>query len=169
MFSTIKSRLILLITSIMAVTGSAVMFFTHQDVGTAMREAEESSAQNVLELIELNIRGEYNRLISDKIEILGRMKSELEQMTRVVGAVSRNYYDLGDAGTVSYNEAKALTLRWIRSPRNRRPSSGWVTGMMPQTTAALTALVVARPAMISNVTRPGSSTPISRGRGLVSR
>ncbi len=115
MFSTIKSRLILLIMVIMAVTGGAVMFFTHKDVGTAMREAEESSAQNVLELIELNIRGEYNRLISDKIEILSRMKSELEQMTRVVGAVTRNYYELSDTGTVTYTEAQALTLRWIRS------------------------------------------------------
>ena len=110
MLSTIKSRLILLVTVVMWVTGSTVMFFTHQDVGSAMRQSEELSARNVLELVELNIRGGYNRLISDKLEILTRLKTELKQMTEVVASVLDEYQDLADYGEFTENEARALAL-----------------------------------------------------------
>ena len=115
MFTTIKSKLILLITLIVVITGSAVMFFTQRDVGRAMRTAEELSARNVLELVELNIRGGYNRLISDKIEILTRLKSELKQMTGVVASVLADYNELKGRGEFTENEARALALRWVRS------------------------------------------------------
>jgi len=114
-FTTIKSKLILLITLIMVITGSAVMFFTQRDVGRAMRTAEELSARNVLELVELNIRGGYNRLISDKIEILTRLKTELKQMTGVVASVLADYNELAGRGEFTENEARALALRWVRS------------------------------------------------------
>jgi len=42
------------------------MYFTHKDVGRAMLEAETSSSRNVLKLVELNIKGGYNKLISDE-------------------------------------------------------------------------------------------------------
>ncbi len=99
----------------MLVTGSTVMFFTHRDVGSAMRNAEELSARNVLELVELNIQGGYNRLISDKIEILTRLKAELQQSTRVVSSVLNNYRELSERGDFTENKARALALKWVRS------------------------------------------------------
>ena len=115
MLTTIKSRLILLVTLVMLVTGAAVMFFTHRDVGSAMRSAEELSARNVLQLVELNIQGGYNRLISDKIEILTRLKTELKQSTNVVSSVLNDYRELAESGDFTDNKARALALKWVRS------------------------------------------------------
>ena len=61
MFATLRAKMVLLLTVTMVVTGAAVMYFTHRQVGEAMSKAEERSARNILELTELTIRGGYNR------------------------------------------------------------------------------------------------------------
>ncbi len=115
MFGTLKSKLILLITVIMGITGTTIMYFTHRDVGQAMLDAEEHSARNVLELAELNMRGGYNRLISDKIEILSRLKAELQGFTRMAVSVLKEYESLADHGIVSEEEAQRSALTWLRT------------------------------------------------------
>ena len=107
--------MILLITVIMAVTGTTIMYFTHRDVGQAMLSAEEHAARNVLELAELNIRGGYNRLISDKIEILSTLKGELKDMTTLAASVLREFRSLSLKGIITEEEAQTLALQWLRS------------------------------------------------------
>ena len=107
--------MILLITVIMAVTGTTIMYFTHRDVGQAMLSAEEHAARNVLELAELNIRGGYNRLISDKIEILSTLKGELKDMTTLAASVLREFRSLSIKGIITEEEAQTLALQWLRS------------------------------------------------------
>ena len=91
------------------------MFSTHRDVGRAMLLAEEASAQNVLKLIELKIRGGYNRLISDKIEILVRLKNELMHISIVCASVLEEYITLGETGYLAKQEAQERALKWLKS------------------------------------------------------
>jgi two-component system, sensor histidine kinase len=109
--------MILLLTLTMAVTAAAVMYFTHRQVGDAMLKAEERLARNVLELTELTIRGGYNRLVSDKLAILSRLKSELKNSTEVAASVLDTYRSLAERGILSREEAQSLTLTWLRNLR----------------------------------------------------
>jgi len=107
--------MILLLTVTMAVTGAAVMYFTHRQVGEAMLQAEEHSARNVLELTELTIRGGYKRLVSDKLAILSRLKHELKGITNVAASVLHGYRSLAERGILTREEAQALAITWVRS------------------------------------------------------
>ena len=115
MFTSLKSKLISLIMLIMTVTAAALMYFTHHEVGQAMLLAEESSAKNVLQLVELNIRGGYNRLLSDKIEILTRLQEDLHHMSRLSASVFDQYRQLSREGKLSEEEARSRALDWLRS------------------------------------------------------
>ncbi|MDH3689841.1 MAG: response regulator [Gammaproteobacteria bacterium] len=115
MFTSLKSKIISLVTFILAITAAAIMYFTNKDVGEAMLLAEESTAQNVLQLVELNIEGGYNRLLTDKIEIISRLGDELKHISSVSASVFEEYLTLGRAGKVDYEEAKRRALAWLAS------------------------------------------------------
>ena len=113
MLTSLKYKTIALMTTVLAVTAAGVMWFTHQGVGDAMLRAEVSAAKNVVQLVELNIRGGYNRLLSDKVEILARLEGQLRNVSRLVGSVFDEYQRLADAGSLSREEARARALDWL--------------------------------------------------------
>ena len=99
----------------MAMTATAIVFSTHRDVKQALLQAEESSAQNVLHLVELKIRGGYNRLIADKIEILARLKTELQHISSTCASVLQAFFILGETGRLTQQEAQEKALEWLDS------------------------------------------------------
>jgi signal transduction histidine kinase len=113
MFHSLKTKIIFLIVSIMAVTACVIIFFTHREVGRTVLEAEEASAQNVLRLVELNIKGGYNQLISDKIEILQRLQKELKDISNICASVIQEYIEISTQGFLPKDEAMALSLKWL--------------------------------------------------------
>ncbi|MEM7251125.1 MAG: response regulator [Pseudomonadota bacterium] len=98
----------------MATTAAVIMWFTHQDVGQAMLHAEEAAAANVLELVELNIQGGYNRLLTDKIEILSRLEGDLRNTTRLCASVFREHMYLVEEKILTEEQSKKLALRWLK-------------------------------------------------------
>ena len=110
-----KSKIILLLALVFSTTAAAVMYFTHRDVKLAMVEHEEGAAQNVLELVELNIRAGYNQLISDKIEILARMGEQLKQSTQISANVFSTYRQLAEDGVLSEDAAQKKALEWLHN------------------------------------------------------
>ncbi|MGI9335648.1 MAG: cache domain-containing protein, partial [Gammaproteobacteria bacterium] len=115
MFTSLNLKIISLIVLIMSVTAAAVLWITHREVGDAMLEAEKTSAENVLKLVELNIRGGYDRLLTDKIEILARLKGDLRQSTKVAATVLNEYEQLRAAGSLPEMRARRLALDWLRN------------------------------------------------------
>ena len=65
----------------MMITSIAIMYYSHKDVGNAILQVQVESADNVLRLVELNISAGYNRLLSDKFEILTRLAKELKNLS----------------------------------------------------------------------------------------
>ncbi|MDH3689564.1 MAG: cache domain-containing protein, partial [Gammaproteobacteria bacterium] len=115
MITSLKTKIILLIAIIMAITAGGIMFSTHRYVGRAMLQAEEASARNVLELVELNISAGYKRLVADKIEILERLRSDLKDVSAIAASVAGAYIALGDQGRLSVENAQNTALASIRS------------------------------------------------------
>nr|MCH9672680.1 cache domain-containing protein [Gammaproteobacteria bacterium] len=115
MFTSLKSKIISLVALVMATTAAVIMWFTHNDVGQAMQHAEEAAAANVLQLVELNIQGGYNRLLSDKIEILSRLEGDLRNTTRLCASVFREHISLVEEEVLTVEQSKRLALRWLKN------------------------------------------------------
>ncbi len=113
LYNSISSKIVFLISLVLVVTATSIMYFTQRDVGKTMFDAQQKSARNVLELVRLNILGGYNRLIADKIDILNRMKTDLKNVGNISASVFREFETLAsDRG--AYNiSAKQRALNWL--------------------------------------------------------
>ena len=115
MFSSLKGKIIFFITLIMGITVIAIVTFTHQDVGKAMREAERASALNVLNLVKLNIQGGYNKLLSDKFDMIIGLNQQLKSIGTICVSGFEQYDLLVEKQMIDREEAKRNSLNWIRS------------------------------------------------------
>ncbi|WP_245555313.1 cache domain-containing protein [Hahella ganghwensis] len=113
-FHSLRSRIISLILLIMSIAALSILYFTNRDVGRAMLQAEESSAQNVLKLVELNIRAGYDRLTGEKIEILSRLQTDLHNISQYTQSAFEAYVGQYKSGHLERDEALDISLEWLR-------------------------------------------------------
>ena len=97
----------------MAITAGGVIYFTVKDVGGAMMEAGQSSAENILQMVDLNIRAGYNRLMYDKIEIISRLEKELMHICSISSEVMKQYLKLAGERQLTVPQAQQAALKWI--------------------------------------------------------
>jgi signal transduction histidine kinase/DNA-binding response OmpR family regulator len=112
-FTSLKFKVVALILLVLVITSAAILYFTQRDVGNAMLRAEQSSAENVLQLAELNIRSSYDQLISDKIELLTQLKTEMVQTAKVSNSVLREFMQLSRDGSLREEETQQRAKRWL--------------------------------------------------------
>jgi len=117
MFSSLKTKMIFFITLIMTITGLAIVFYTSRDVENTILKAEKSLAQNVLQLVDLNIQAGYNKLLYDKFDMIGVLKKRLKNIANICISVLEMNEQLLKNGKISNKEAKKRTLEWVKSIR----------------------------------------------------
>ena len=105
MFSSLKTKLIFFIALILAITAATILYFTNRDVGSAMLKAEKASDQNVLRFVELNIKGGYDKLLSDKINSILKLRRQLKDTGEIAASILNEYYTLSKKGSLSEREA----------------------------------------------------------------
>ncbi len=115
LFNSISSKIVLLISLVLVVTATSIMYFTQRDVGKTMFDAQQKSARNVLELVRLNILGGYNRLIADKIDILNRMKADLKYIGHINNSVIEEFQTLASQQGAGEAFAKQRAISWLSS------------------------------------------------------
>ena len=113
LFNSISSKIVLLISLVLVVTATSIMYFTQRDVGKTMFDAQQKSARNVLELVRLNILGGYNRLIADKIDILNRMKADLKYIGHINHSVIQEFKSHASEQGYGSALAKERALGWL--------------------------------------------------------
>jgi signal transduction histidine kinase len=113
LLNSISSKIVFLISLVLVVTATSIMYFTQRDVGKTMFDAQQKSARNVLELVRLNIRGGYNRLIADKIDILNRMKADLKNVGQISHSVFKEFETLAAQQGAINISAKQRALTWL--------------------------------------------------------
>ena len=99
----------------MTITVSAIVFFTHRSVGNAMLQTQRYSAKNVLELVELNIRGGYKKLVSDKIDLISGLSRRLEEISAICIAGLKKDAMLSKQAVLSKKAAQIKSIGWFRS------------------------------------------------------
>ncbi len=109
----IKTKLVVMVMVIMALVAGTIIFFTERDVEKAMFESERRSAGNVLDLVELNVRGRYKNLLQDRLAAIGALKQQLSNMSEIVTSGMDEFHAMAKAGRLSEKQAKARALEWI--------------------------------------------------------
>ena len=101
----------------MTTTACVIIIFTHRDVGNAMLKAERSSATNILELVELNVKAGFEKLMSDKLDMILDMKWRLNDAAQYCLATLNEYADLSEKKAISEKDAKSRFLNWLKTIR----------------------------------------------------
>ena len=107
--------MIFFITLIMTITGLVIVFYTRKDVENTILKVEESTAKNVLELVELNISGGYNKLLFDKLDMIKSLTERLRNITKICVSVFEEYLNLTKMGVLTKSEAQQISLKWLQS------------------------------------------------------
>ncbi len=117
MFTSLKGKILFFITLIMGVTATGIVFFTHRDVGQAMLTSEKASSQNVLELVELNIQGGYNKLLADKVDMIMGLNNRLKSIATISLTVLKEYADFSQNEIIDKSRAEERALEWMKGIR----------------------------------------------------
>ncbi len=113
----IKTKLVVMVMVIMALVAGTIIFFTERDVEKAMFESERRSASNVLDLVDLNIRGRYKNLLQDRLAAISALKHQLSNMSEIVLAGMDEFHDLAKTGRLTEKQARQRALDWISGLR----------------------------------------------------
>lgn len=114
-FQSLKFKIIILISGIMLTTAFGILLYTHTDVQRSFGKYEEEASQNILNLVELNIQAGYSQLLSDKIEILKNLDSDMKNLTKICSDVLKEYYKMHTDNFIDKQQAQKNALRWINS------------------------------------------------------
>jgi signal transduction histidine kinase len=117
MFASLKTKIIFLLTAIMVITGIVIVAYTRRDVGLAMLKAEEASAQKVLELVEHNIKGGYNKLVFDKFDMILGLNARLKSLAMLCLSVFEEYAALSEKEPLLMDTAMRRAKSWIKTIR----------------------------------------------------
>jgi phosphoserine phosphatase RsbU/P len=111
--NSLRTKIFLLVVLILALVAGSVMFFSKRGVETAMLDAEERSARNVLHLLALDIDGRYKTLLRDKVDAVTQRKSQVKNLSSLVLSGLRPFLNLAGQGVLSSEKAKTMALDWI--------------------------------------------------------
>ncbi|GAB6060214.1 SpoIIE family protein phosphatase [Desulfonatronum parangueonense] len=116
MFHSLKSKIFLLICMILALVAVLVLYFTHRDVEEAMFDAEQRSARNVLELVELNIQSGYRDLLHSRMDAVNAHRRTLQGMTMMVHTGLDEIFAADPQAEEVGQEAMQRALNWLSVP-----------------------------------------------------
>lgn len=114
MFFSLKTKIIVPIALILFATAGGIIYSTYQDVGDAMSREQVALARNVLRLVELNIKGGYSQLLSDRIDSIVRRKERLRTIASVAASGLRELAGLAEDAILTDQIARDRALEWLR-------------------------------------------------------
>jgi signal transduction histidine kinase len=115
MFKSLKAKMFCFITCLMIITGTIILAYTQIHVENTIFKMEEASAKNVLDLIELNISGIYNKMLFDKLDMIKSITGSLKNLSQVQRSVLERVLEIGPNDEKSSLQKKKWSLNFIES------------------------------------------------------
>jgi two-component system, sensor histidine kinase len=115
MFTSIKAKMFFFISILMTITGIVIVAYTNYDVENTILRHEESSARNVIGLIELNISGIYNKMLFDKLDMIKSITERLKNTAFLQASALDRFSELANKGTITNHQVRQFALSWIES------------------------------------------------------
>ncbi|GAB6060430.1 ATP-binding protein [Desulfonatronum parangueonense] len=113
MFHSLKARIFFLICLVLGLLAMLVLYFTHRDVEDAMFRAEQRSARNVLDLVELNIRSGHNNLVQYRVDAVQAYRKTLREMAVIASHGLDSMLALTDQSAIDQDKAVRVAMTWL--------------------------------------------------------
>lgn len=117
MFHSLKTKIFLLVSVILALVAVFVLYFTDRDVEQAMFEAEQRSARNILELVELNIQSGYRDLVRSRVDAVNAHRRALRGLTMMARTTLDEIFTMSELSGEARARAESRALDWLSRPR----------------------------------------------------
>lgn len=127
MFNSLRSRILILLVSVVVVTAVIFIILSQSATQKAMTEAEENTAKNVLHLVMLNIENQYNNLLFYKKSSLDNRKIKLKDIISIQEAHIKKIYNRVINGLIDEKIAKQRILEDLRSMKYGNMDYIWVS------------------------------------------
>ena len=115
MFRSLRFQLFAGLVAILLGAGLTITISTREQMRSALIDAEDRAARNVLNLIELQVSNRYRELLAEKLRIVNERRDALEHMGSVTAAVTDAQDALIRSEEASPVEARALALEFINA------------------------------------------------------
>jgi len=115
MRSSLRTKIFSLIIIIMLVTAVTIIIYTNRDVRQAVLKTEQISTQNMLDLISLNIKDSYSRLVNEKVEIFSILDKEIQDISSICALTISKYILESNSNLISKEQAKQNALNLLRT------------------------------------------------------
>ncbi|MGZ2368388.1 cache domain-containing protein [Ancylomarina sp. YFZ004] len=126
-FNSLKSRIIIAITSVLVVSLLFTTFFFANRSKRELSEAIEGNALNLLEATKNHVESQHNSILDHKAFILSRRKIELKNNVTVLISMVNRAYKLYESGQLNESEAKQRAITAIKQARyNNNVGYAWI-------------------------------------------
>jgi signal transduction histidine kinase/CheY-like chemotaxis protein len=117
MFRSLKSRILLIVVSIVILTITGVIYFVQKETLKTLSALQDESARNVLNTVVLNVENEYNSLIFHKNSALEMRKAQLKSIVSVAIAALDEIHKTYEQENLTATQAKHRAKAIIKSMR----------------------------------------------------
>ncbi|MBW2067572.1 MAG: SpoIIE family protein phosphatase [Deltaproteobacteria bacterium] len=110
MFGSIKAKVLVSIGIVVISSAVFLMIFTSSGLKRDLLKSTEKSIRNILYLVRLNVKNQYNTLLLDKITTLRKRKSGLKNDAIIIQKGILNLYNKG----LQEKELKQVIIEWLQ-------------------------------------------------------
>lgn len=117
MFNTLRTKLFLLVASIVLLTMLTIIYIGQQETKKAFLQFQDENIRNHLHTVALSVEGSYKSLRYHRDAMVQRRKEELHNMVSVAMEAIEDAYDAYHRGELSEEKAKKLAMERVRLMR----------------------------------------------------
>ncbi|MCK5099789.1 MAG: cache domain-containing protein, partial [Desulfobacteraceae bacterium] len=117
MFQSLRSRILLIVVSIVILTVTGIIYFVQKETLKTLSGLQDESARNMLNAVVLNVENEYKSLLFHKKNSLEMRKIERKNIVTVAIAAINEIYRNYKQGIFTEDQAKQKAITIIRKMR----------------------------------------------------
>lgn len=117
MFDSLRSKILLVVISVVAFTTLSIMFIVQRETNKAMVETYDKNSRNLLSTVFLNIANQYDSILFHERAIIEKRKSLLKQIVLIALSSLEQKYEQFELGLLTEEQAKSEALAAIRRIR----------------------------------------------------
>lgn len=130
MLQSLKSKLLLTVTSVVMITTVSIMFFVQMETEKVIFKSQDESAKNLLNSVRLSVENEYRSLLFHKAASLEKRKAELKSVITVAIHMLEHLYKRFENGELSEKQAKDQAIAEFKKVRyDRGVGYIWINDM----------------------------------------
>ncbi|MCP4161741.1 MAG: response regulator [Deltaproteobacteria bacterium] len=117
MFKSLRSRVLLIVVSIVILTVLCTIFFIQRETMSTLSRLHDENSKNMLNTVMLNVENEYESLLFHKKNALEIRKSERKNIIIIAIAIIDEIYKKFKKGILTENQAKSKAMSIIKIMR----------------------------------------------------